>query len=427
MEVFVREGCPRCKAAHPILFEKLASSYPGLRFVERDLVKSKEATRRFQEVTTRYRVQAASVPAVHVGGRLLVGFKDADTSFREWDRVLRSFSTPCPEPMQVPRGQSSSASTAAMSMLTEWRRPPRSDRSGGLIRLASWQPVEQQVQERAPPGDRDLEEVPPRRELPPEVEPTVPPATSVADDVVTLPVLGDVNWRDWGMPAFTMAVGLIDGFNPCAMWVLLFLLSVLVNLKDRWKVLAVAGTFVVVSGLAYLAFMAAWLNVFQLVGLLRPVQIVLGLIGATVGTIHVKDFFAFKKGVSLSIPESAKPGLYARVRRIMTAENLLGALVGAAVLATLVNIIELLCTAGLPAMYTGILSMQNYPVWVNYLYLCLYIVGYMFDDSIMAGIAVVTLGHHKLQERGGRVLKLISGMVILALSGVMIFRPEWLV
>jgi hypothetical protein len=211
------------------------------------------------------------------------------------------------------------------------------------------------------------------------------------------------------------------------MWVLLFLLSVLVNLKDRWKVLAVAGTFVVVSGLAYLAFMAAWLNVFQLVGLLRPVQIVLGLIGATVGTIHVKDFFAFKKGVSLSIPESAKPGLYARVRRIMTAENLLGALVGAAVLATLVNIIELLCTAGLPAMYTGILSMQNYPVWVNYLYLCLYIVGYMFDDSIMVGIAVVTLGHHKLQERGGRVLKLISGMVILALSGVMIFRPEWLV
>jgi hypothetical protein len=255
----------------------------------------------------------------------------------------------------------------------------------------------------------------------------LPLPSAPASDSVTLPIVGDVRWRNWGLPAFTLLVGLIDGFNPCAMWVLLFLLSVLVNLQDRWKILAVAGTFVLVSGLAYLAFMAAWLNVFQLVGLLRPAQITLGLIGMGVGLIHIKDFFAFKQGLSLSIPESAKPGMYARVRRIVLAESLTSAVLGAAVLAVLVNIVELLCTAGLPAMYTGILTMQELSPLHNYAYLLLYIAAYMFDDALMVSIVVVALGRHKLQERGGRILKLISGLVVFALGAVMLFRPDWLV
>ena len=239
--------------------------------------------------------------------------------------------------------------------------------------------------------------------------------------------LGQVNWRAWGLPAFTFAVGLVDGFNPCAMWVLLFLLSLLVNLQNRWKIMAVAGTFVFISGVAYFLFMSAWLNVAQLFMLLRPAQIALGVLGITVGAVHVKDFFAFKKGVSFSIPDAAKPQFYERMRRIVHAETLWAAIAGASVLAVLVNFIELLCTAGLPAMYTGILSMQKFPVWENYLYLLLYIVAYMFDDALMVALVVITLGKHKLQEKGGRMLKLVSGAVILRLGVTMIVKPEWLV
>ncbi len=253
---------------------------------------------------------------------------------------------------------------------------------------------------------------------------TVAPAGS--SDVVHLPFLGDVNWKAWGLPAFTIMVGLVDGFNPCAMWVLMFLLSVLVNLKDRRKILAVAGSFVFISGAAYYLFMTAWLNVFYLIGLVRAAQIALGILGTTVGVIHVKDFFAFKKGVSLSIPDSAKSGVAARVRKIVMAETLIGAIVGASVLAVLVNIVELLCTAGLPAMYTGVLTMQNLPPWINHMYLLLYIAAYMFDDALMVGVVVITLGKHRLQEQGGRVLKLISGSVILAIGLMMLFKPEWL-
>ena len=241
-----------------------------------------------------------------------------------------------------------------------------------------------------------------------------------------VPWLGRLSAQRLGMPLFTILVGLVGGFNPCAMWVLLFLLSILVNLKDRWKILVVAGTFVVISGLAYYAFMAAWLNVLMLVGYLRWVQVLLAMLAIIVGSIHVKDFFAFKQGISLSIPESAKPGIYARTRRIVMAEHWYGAVVGASVLAILVNFIELLCTAGLPAMYSQILTLQEFSALKNHLYLALYILAYMFDDLLMVSIVVLTLSKRKLRETQGRWLKLVSGLAILALGFVLLFKPEWL-
>lgn len=246
------------------------------------------------------------------------------------------------------------------------------------------------------------------------------------DTTIDVPLLGRLDAAVLGMPLFTVAIGLVDGFNPCAMWVLLLLLSILVNVTSRLRILAIAGTFVLVSGAAYFAFMAAWLNVFEWIGCLRPVQIALGLLAVTIGAVHVKDFFAPGRGVSLSIPERAKPGLYQRMRRIVTAENLAAALVGAFTLAVLVNVVELLCTAGLPALYTNVLSLQGYSAGWRYAYLLLYIAAYMFDDSVMVAGVVATLRRCKLQERGGRWLKLASGGVILGLGLVMLLAPEWL-
>lgn len=238
---------------------------------------------------------------------------------------------------------------------------------------------------------------------------------------------GELRIRDLGLPLFTIAVGLLDGFNPCAMWVLLFLLSLLVNLQDRRKMALIAGTFVLVSGVIYFAFMAAWLNMFLLIGVSRAIQIALGGLALLVGTVNVKDFFALHHGTSLSIPESAKPGLYARVRGILQAENLAVAMAGIVVLAGLVNFIELLCTAGFPALYTQILTLQQLPMWEYYSYLGLYNLAYIFDDSLMVTIAVVTLSRRKLQERAGRWLKLTSGLVMAGLGAVLLLQPKWLI
>ena len=238
---------------------------------------------------------------------------------------------------------------------------------------------------------------------------------------------GDISVERLGLPLFTLAMGLLDGFNPCAMWVLLFLLSMLIRLQDRQRMTLVAGTFVLVSGAVYYAFMAAWLNVFLMMGMSNPVRWTLAGMAFLIGSINVKDYFAFKKGISLSIPETAKPGLYARMRRLMQTEALTASLISVTVIAILVNFIELLCTAGLPAIYTAVLSQQGFSMAEYYAYLLLYIVAYIADDSLMVVIAVITLGSHKLTEQSGRWLKLISGSVMLMLSAVMLLRPQLLI
>jgi glutaredoxin len=245
-------------------------------------------------------------------------------------------------------------------------------------------------------------------------------------DAVETAWFGTLSATRLGLPLFTLALGLLDGFNPCATWVLLFLLSLLVRLRDRRRIALVAGTFVVASGAVYYAFMAAWLNVFLAVGMSDALRWTLAAIAFAIGAVNVKDFVAWGQGPSLAIPASARPGLYTRMRAVLAAESLPASLAGVAVLAVVVNFIELLCTAGLPAIYTAVLTAQHLDASAYYAYLGLYIVGYLADDTLMVGAAVIALGSNRLSERAGRWLKLVSGLVMLALAVTMIFRPDWL-
>jgi hypothetical protein len=243
---------------------------------------------------------------------------------------------------------------------------------------------------------------------------------------VEVPLLGPLNVRELGLPLFTIILGLLDGFNPCAMWVLLFLLSILVNLHDRKKMFLIGATFIAVSGIVYFAFMVAWFNLFLLIGVSRITQVLLGSTAALIGVLNVKDSVVLRWGPSVGIPEAAKPSIYSQVRRVLRAENPLGAVAAVIVLAVLVNTVELLCTAGLPAIFTQVLTMYSLANWAYYAYLVLYNLAYVADDSLMLAIAVVTLRREKLQETGARGLKLLSGVVMLALGLILMLRPEWL-
>jgi hypothetical protein len=189
----------------------------------------------------------------------------------------------------------------------------------------------------------------------------------------------------------------------------------------------VAGTFVLVSGAVYFAFMAAWLNVFLAVGLSDAVRVGLAVLALCIAALNLKDFAASGRGPSLSIPASARPGLVTRMHGVLHARALPAMLLGVAALAVVVNFIELLCTAGLPAIYTAVLAQQQLSPAAHYAYLGLYIVGYIADDSLMVATAVLALGSGKLTERGGRVLKLLSGLVMLTLGAALLLRPHWLV
>lgn len=238
---------------------------------------------------------------------------------------------------------------------------------------------------------------------------------------------GTLSAQRLGLPLFTLALGLLDGFNPCAMWVLLFLLAMLVRQKDRQRMALIAGTFVFVSGAVYYAFMAAWLNVFLAVGFSQSVRLLLAVLALLIGAFNVKDFFALGRGFSFGIQEGTKPGLVARMRSVMQTLTMAAPLLGVAALAVVVNLVELLCTAGLPAIYTAVLAQQQLGAATHLAYLGLYIVGYITDDALMVTLAVLALRSGKLTDRAGRGLKLLSGVVMLALGLVLLLKPEWLV
>lgn len=247
---------------------------------------------------------------------------------------------------------------------------------------------------------------------------------AVAPGAVETRWFGRLSVEELGLPVFTIALGLIDGFNPCAMWVLVFLLATLAGQRDRVRMALTAATFVVVSGVVYFAFMAAWLSVFLVVGMTRTLQVVLGSVALVIGAVNVKDFVALGRGPSLSIPAAAKPGIYARVRAALREHSLTSTLLGIATLALLVNFVELLCTAGLPAIYTSVLSQHALSTGERLGYLALYNLAYVADDALMVTVAVVTLSRRRLAERAGRWLKLLSGSVMVVLGLLLLFRPE---
>lgn len=238
-----------------------------------------------------------------------------------------------------------------------------------------------------------------------------------------LPLIGTVDPALVSLPMITVVLGGLDSFNPCAFFVLFFLLSLLVHARSRPRMLLIGGTFVFFSGCLYFLFMAAWLNLFLLAGTLRTITIAAGSVALVVSFINIKDFFLFGKGISLSIPENAKPRLYERMRRLVTSASLVSVLAGTVVLAVAANTYELLCTAGFPMVFTRILTLHRLPAPTYYLYLVLYNVVYVIPLAAIVIMFTVTLGARKLTTWEGRKLKLVSGIMMLLLGLALLVRP----
>ncbi|MDQ1314714.1 MAG: hypothetical protein QG662_823, partial [Pseudomonadota bacterium] len=251
-------------------------------------------------------------------------------------------------------------------------------------------------------------------------------AAARTEPALELPFLGPVDADALSLPVLTVLIAGLDAFNPCAFFVLLFLLSLMVHQHSRARMLAIGGVFVLVSGLMYFAFMAAWLNLFQLLGNLAWVTLAAGVIALTVGLINVKDFLVFGRGVSLSIPENRKPAIYQRARAILTAGSVPAMLAATVLLAVAVNFYELLCTAGFPMVYTRLLTLQDLGPTQHYLYLALYNGVYAIPLAVIVGVFAFTLGARKLSAHEGRLLKLMSGLMMLQLGMLLVLAPDWL-
>ena len=243
---------------------------------------------------------------------------------------------------------------------------------------------------------------------------------------IDIPIFGNVSLGDYSLPMLTIFIAGMDAFNPCAFFVLLFLLSMMVHAKSRSKMGLIGGIFVFFSGAIYFLYMAAWLNLFIYLGELRLITLIAGVVACVLAIVNIKDYFWFKKGFSLSISDNVKPKLFDRMRNLLRVDSIATVAIATAVLAVVANSYELLCTAGFPMVYTRILTLRTLSIESYYLYLLLYNLVYILPLLIIVILFTVKFGSRKLSEHEGMVLKLLSGVMMLMLGLILIGSPQLL-
>ncbi len=220
----------------------------------------------------------------------------------------------------------------------------------------------------------------------------------------------------------TFLIAFMDGLNPCSLYVLAFLLGIVVLTKDRKKVLIIGFTYLLVAGIAYGAFILGMLTIVSYAIHLRTINLLVALIAFLFGLINVKDFFRYKKGISLTISDSYKPKLYEKVRNIMRPDNNFKTLViGSALLALGITLVEIPCTAGLPLLWSNIVAGQEVATSTFVILFTVYILTYFFVELFIFLTVVFTLKTSKFEEKHGRVLKLIGGLIMIALAIILLF------
>ena len=244
---------------------------------------------------------------------------------------------------------------------------------------------------------------------------------------IEVPLLGVVETKNLTLPVISILIGLVDGFNPCAMWVLLFLISMLIGMKDKKKMIILGTTFLVSSALVYLLFMLAWLNVATLLLKVNFVRILIGIIALVGAIFNLVGYFRHRKDNGCDVIDDKKRNrIFERIKKFTQEKNFFLAILGVILLAVSVNIVELACSAGLPVMFTQILSMNNLTIIQEILYIALYMLFFLIDDLVIFFIAVRTMQITGVSTKYGKISKLVGGILLLLIGILLIFKPEWL-
>jgi hypothetical protein len=247
-----------------------------------------------------------------------------------------------------------------------------------------------------------------------------PPTGEEPRNTIVLPLIGEIVLADYSLPALAVILGLVDGFNPCAMWVLVYLISLVAILKDRKRIWLIVGSFVLASGILYFLFMTAWLNLFLFIGYVKAVTIVIGLVALGGGILQVREVIETKGAIVCEVTdEESRKKTMSKVQEIVSSPLTWGILVGIIALAFTVNMVEFVCSAAIPAVFTRVLSLASLTTFQYYGYILLYVVFFMIDDLVIFGTAAFaftsSLGNRyaKYSRPVGATIMIILGLLLL--------------
>lgn len=243
---------------------------------------------------------------------------------------------------------------------------------------------------------------------------------------VDIPIIGKKKIKEVSIGLSAIIIGLVDGFNPCAMWILLFLISMLFGMKNRKRMWALGITFLISSALVYFLFLISWLNLAVFLNKILYIRVAIAFVAVLFGVLQVNSFF-FKKDDGCEVVDTKnRKKIIKSIQKIVKEKSFILALLGIILLAASVNIIELLCSLGLPVMFTQILTINEVGKIGQILYSLLYILFFMIDDIVIFIIAMKTLEIKALSNKYGKYSHLIGGLIMITIGILMIYKPEWL-
>jgi len=363
MHVFWGIGCPHCDNQKPFLRE-LEERYPDLRIREYEVMRERTHHPLFIALANAHGIEAGSVPTTFIGGQAWVG--DSPQIRREIEAAVVE-------------------SLARVRLETP--------------HVAGWAPDD------------------------PVTRPGTAPVGAPED--FALPLIGRVDLGVQPIVVTTLLIAFIDGLNPCSLWVLTLLLGLVIHSGSRGRIALVGIAFLTTTALVYGAFIAGVFGVLNFVLYLNWVQWLVALFALTFGLVNIKDYFWFKTGPSFTIADSQKPGIYRGMRGLMDRRLTgLGLLFATVVMAAGIALVELPCTAGFPVVWSGIVADREVGGLAFVLLLGLYLLIYLLIELTVFLVALVTLRMGRFEETHGRVLKLVGGMIMVALALVLIVDPE---
>lgn len=391
--LFWGEGCPHCAKAKPY-FESLAEKYPQVVYRSFEIYHNEDNYQLLTDIAAAQGFEVSGVPTALVGQFLMVGYSE------EYNPQIEEVVTHCIQNGCLDAGAGWVAEDPALPAPSSAAMP---------IPVPSATPA---ALAQNPPGLSSPAQPGPGGEL-------------SQPHLLNLPVLGAVNLEQHSLTLSTALIAFVDGFNPCSLWVLSMLMALVLHTGSRKKVLIIGLVFLTVTAGIYALFIAGLFSVLRLIRFMGWVQILVAGVALLFGMVNIKDYFWYKTGVSFTISDEQKPGIFQNIRRVIASSNSIWGLTGATVvMAAGVSVVEFSCTAGFPVLWTNLLVAQGVSGGVFVALLLLYLLIYQIDELAIFSSMVVTLKASRLEEKQGRILKLFGGVLMLALAVVMLLDPS---
>lgn len=244
---------------------------------------------------------------------------------------------------------------------------------------------------------------------------------------IEVPSLGKVNLKRVSLMTAAVVIGLVDGFNPCAMWILLFLISVLIGMKNKKRMWSLGLAFLVTSALVYMLIMLSWINIAVKITTVIWVRNIIAVVALVGAFINIRSYINSRKNGGCEVVDDKKrKSIFNKIKKFTSEKSFILALIGVIGLAISVNLVELACSAGLPLVFTELLALNSVSDSMKLFYTFIYIVFFLLDDLVVFFIAMFTMKITGISTKYNKYSHLIGGIIMLLIGVLLIFKPEWL-